>query len=93
MREKAPEAYPRDQTKRTVRLFCEDRKTLWLCVEDAEWAARYLRDQLDTKGVTHVPDDDIGPGGPPHSCHPQSAVPLDNESILAIEDGSLAKSV
>ena len=80
MREFAPEAYPRDQTKRTVRLFCEDRKTLWLCVEDAEWAVKYLRDQLDAKGVAHVPDDDTGPGG--RLC--------DSEPTLAIEDGSLA---
>ena len=80
MREKAPEACPRDKTKRTIRLFCENRMTIWLCIDDAEWAVKYLRDQLDAKGVTHVPDDDTGPGG--RLC--------DSEPTLAIEDGSLA---
>ena len=35
---------------RMVRLYCENRKRIWLCTKDADWALVYLRDQLTTKG-------------------------------------------
>jgi len=44
-------------------LGCEgvvDRKRnqLWLCSEDEDWAMKYLRDQLNLKGVAAVASDD-----------------------------------
>ena len=51
-----------DGGERWVRLFCEDRRKLWLCTRDADWALRYLRDQMIRKGVTHVAAGDLGPG-------------------------------
>ena len=43
----APEKDPTCTDKRMVSLFCEDRKTLWLAANDAEWATRYIQDQLE----------------------------------------------
>ena len=51
-----------DEGERVVRLYCECRSKIWLCSEDADWALKYLRDQLDTKGVCRVHADDRGPG-------------------------------
>ena len=54
-----------DEGDRMVRLYCEDRQKLWLCTKDADWALRYLRDQLSTKGVIRVAPGDRGPGARP----------------------------
>ena len=54
-----------DEGDRTVRLYCEDRKSLWICTKDAEWAVRYLREQLACKGVRRVAPGDRGPGAQP----------------------------
>ena len=61
MPERAPQTGC-DEGLRMVRLYCEDRKTIWLCTKDADWALAYLRDQMDCKGVVHVSPDDPGPG-------------------------------
>ena len=60
MPERAPESGV-NGGNRIVRIFCEDRKTVWLCSEDADWAVTYLRDQLMHKGGAPVPSDDLGP--------------------------------
>ena len=62
MPERAPETGV-DEGERRVRLYCESRKTIWLCTEDATWALQYLRDQLTVKGVKRVAPNDIGPQG------------------------------
>ena len=62
---KAPEKHPKCTTTIPVRLYCEDRKTVWLCTEDAEWAMEYLRDQLEANGDCAVANDNCGPGVPP----------------------------
>ena len=54
-----------DKGERSVRLFCENRKSLWLCTEDADWALVYLKDQLITKGVRQVALENRGPGARP----------------------------
>ena len=64
MPERAPETGI-NEGDRIVRLYCEDRKKLWLCTRDAHWALVYLRDQIITKGVRQVAPDDPGPGVPP----------------------------
>ena len=46
--ERAPES-GEDEGMRRVRLWCQDRRELFLCLEDAGWAMAYLRDQLATK--------------------------------------------
>ena len=61
MPQKAPETGI-NEGERVVRMYCESRKTIWLCTEDASWALQYLRDQLHVKGVRRVPAGDIGPG-------------------------------
>ena len=42
----APEKDPTCTEKRMVSLFCKDRKTLWLVVDDAEWTMNYFQHQL-----------------------------------------------
>ena len=63
-----------DEGVRNVRLFCESRQKLWLCTTDADWALKYLSEQLLYRGVRRVAPDDVGPGGLPEatratSCH------------------------
>ena len=65
MPEKAPDKQHNCTTTIPVRLYCEDRKTVWLCTTEAQWAMEYLRDQLEAKGDCAVANDDCGPGGPP----------------------------
>ena len=61
MPERAPQTGI-DEGTRMVRLYCENRLTIWLCTKDADWALAYLRDQMQCKGVGHVSPDDPGPG-------------------------------
>ena len=56
----APEKYPTCTDKRMVSLLCQSRKTLWLAEEDAEWAMKYIQDQLECNGCLGVADN--GPG-------------------------------
>ncbi len=48
----APNAHPHSQAVRKVRLYYEDRNTIWLCIDDAYWAMSYLRDQLQLQTTT-----------------------------------------
>ena len=52
-----------DEGTRNVRIYCETKRKLWLCLDDADWALLYLKDQLETKGVHRVDAGDVGPGG------------------------------
>ena len=47
---------------RPVKLFVTDRKTVWMSVDDVEWAMRYLFNHNQLKGVPLVGDSDAGPG-------------------------------
>ena len=77
MREKAPETHPTCTTTIPVRLYCENRRTVWLCTEEAQWAMEYLRDQLEAKIVrATATNKNRRPGEPPP--------PLENH--LAIGD-------
>ena len=58
---KCPEEEPNCQDFRKIRLYIVDRKTIWLHIEDVEWAVRYLYAQNLVKGVPLVPDDSQGP--------------------------------
>ena len=46
-------------------VFIEDRKQIWLSVDDVAWAVTYLFMQNQLKGTPMVHDDDAGPGTPP----------------------------
>ena len=59
-----------DEGDRMVRLYCEDRRKIWLCTKDADWALLYLHDQLAFQGVPRVAPGDRGPGARPEAPVP-----------------------
>ena len=80
MPERAPETGI-DAGTRNVRLLCETRQKLWLCFEDADWALRFLRDQLDRSGFERFPADEVGPGRVP-----DDVCEADQPGLLALQD-------
>ena len=63
MPERCPEQDPKCTELRTIKLFIEDRKQIWLHLDDVEWAVKYLYAQNMLKGVPLVSPDSAGPGG------------------------------
>ena len=63
MPERCPEQDPLCQEVRKIKLFIEDRKQLWLHLNDMDWAVRYLYVQNMLKGVPMVSGDSAGPSG------------------------------
>ena len=63
VRELTPEEDPNGTEKRRICLFIDDRKTIWLDIEDVPWAIRFLYVQNMLKGVPLVQDESTGPGG------------------------------
>ena len=61
-----------DEGDRMVRLYCEDRRKIWLCTKDADWALLYLHEQMAFQGVPRVAPGDRGPG-----ARPEAPVPAD----------------
>ena len=59
---RCPEEDPDCTEMRKVRVYIEDRKQIWLDLNDVEWAVRYLFVQNHLKGVPLIPDDSTGPG-------------------------------
>ena len=55
---------PKCKEIRKVEVYIEDRKSIWLSIDDVEWALTYLFTQNQLKGVPLVDDDDAGPGAP-----------------------------
>ena len=56
-----------DSTKRrNVSVYVEDRKTIWLSIDDVAWVVQYLYTQNQLKGIPMVAANDAGPGAPPH---------------------------
>ena len=60
---RGPEQDPTCTDVRRVKLFIEDRKTVWLHLNDVPWAVQFLYVQNMLKGVPIVPPDSAGPGG------------------------------
>ena len=58
---RCPEEDPGCTDVRQVRLYVLDRKTIWLHIDDVEWAVRFLFMQCHLKGVPLVHDDSTGP--------------------------------
>ena len=80
MPERAPQTGV-DGGIRMVCLYCVHRRTIWLCTKDADWALKYLRDQLELKGVQRVAPGDRGPG-----AQPEEAGPAGPPDQLAVTD-------
>ena len=60
---RSPEEDPNCTDVRKLKLFIEDRKKVWLHLDDVPWAVRYLYGQNMLKGVPLVSPDSAGPGG------------------------------
>ena len=58
---RCPEEDPGCKEVRKVRLHIEDRKTIWLHIDDVEWAVKYLFVQHQLKGVPMIAEEDVGP--------------------------------
>ena len=56
-----PEVDPTGTERRMIKVYVEDRKQIWIALEDVEWAVRYLYIQNLLKGVSLIPDDSTGP--------------------------------
>ena len=78
-----------DEGERMVQLYCEDRRKLWLCTKDADWALAYLRDQLDRKGVAVVAPGDRGPGAGPAAF--ASSIPPVVAGQLSLPENEVAE--
>ena len=59
-----PEVDPNKTKMRTLSVYVEDRKTIWLSIDDVEWVVQYLYTQNQLKGVPVVAANDAGPGTP-----------------------------
>ena len=62
---RCPEENPNCTDRRKVRVYIEDRKQIWLDINDLDWAVRVLYIQNQLKGVPLIPDDSLGPGPVP----------------------------
>ena len=60
-----PEVDPTGTKRRNVSVYVEDRKTIWISIDDVAWAVHYLYTQSHLKGIPMVAANDAGPGAPP----------------------------
>jgi len=58
---RCPEEDPDCTEVRQTRLYVVDRITVWLHIDDVDWAVRYLWVHNHLKGVPLVPEDSAGP--------------------------------
>ena len=58
---RCPEEDPDCREVKQIQLYVADRKTIWLHIDDVEWAVRYLYVQNLLKGVSLVPEESTGP--------------------------------
>ena len=61
---RCPEVTDAAQGQRKIKLYVVDRRQIWHCIDDVEWAVRYLYTQNLLKGVPLVSDDSPRPCGP-----------------------------
>ena len=61
MPEFPPEEHPEGMSQRRVTLYVDDRKTIWLDIDDVAWAIRFLYVQHWYQGVPAVSPDSTGP--------------------------------
>ena len=58
-----PEVISDCSEKRSIQLYIEERRYVWLRVEDVPWAVKYMYIQNMLKGVPFASDDPRGPSG------------------------------
>ena len=69
-----PEAYPGNKETRCISLLILDHQTVWLSIDDVDWAIKYLYAQYMLKNVAVVLPSDTGPSGaPPAAGNPTEA--------------------
>ena len=56
-----PEAYPGNKETRCISLLILDHQTVWLSIDDVDWAVKYLYAQFQLMGVPVVEPEDPGP--------------------------------
>ena len=74
-----PEAYPGNKETRCISLLILDHQTIWLSIDDVDWAVKYLYAQYMVKMDEVLPAD--GPGQ--HGVPAESAAPAAAESAAA----------
>ena len=62
---RCPQEDPNCSEFRKIKVYIQDRKQIWLDIQDVEWALRYLYVQHLLKGVPLVLEDSTGPGPVP----------------------------
>ena len=60
-REVAEEADPNNEALRKILLLIQDRRSVWIPIEDVDWLVKYMFAQNRLKGVKHVTADSTGP--------------------------------
>ena len=74
-----PEAFPSNKETRCISLLALDHQTIWLSIDDVDWALKYLYAQYMIKMDEVLPAD--GPGQ--HGVPAESAAPAAAESAAA----------
>ena len=74
-----PEAYPGNKETRCISLLILDHQTIWLSIDDVDWAVKYLYAQYMVKMDEVLPADHPGQHGVPA----ESAAPAAAESAAA----------
>ena len=59
-----PEAFPDNKATRRISLLIRDHQTIWLSIDDVDWALQYLHVQYALACLRVLADDDKGPCGP-----------------------------
>ena len=55
------EAYPGYSDRRRISILLLDHQTIWLSIDDVDWAVKYLYAQFQLMGVPVVEPEDPGP--------------------------------
>ena len=76
-----PEAYPGNKETRCISLLILDHQTIWLSIDDVDWAVKYLYAQYALKNVRVLADDDSGPCGPVARGHVSSDAPAAGSAL------------
>ena len=76
-----PEAFPNNTATRRISLLMLDHQTIWLSIDDVDWAIKYLYAQYALKNVRVLADDDSGPCGPVARGHVSSDAPAAGSAL------------
>ena len=81
---RCPEEDPDCTEKERIRLYIQDKRSIWLHADNLQWAVSYLQCQHWLKGVPLVAGCDPGPGAGPDPAPP---TPLDSDLDLGSSPG------